>query len=290
MRNASATQPQDCEKYAPWLAFAAVTMDAVATATTIVREVRVMCAAPGLHPARWPYSVTGVMRHRLGTLILVIGLGVLAWSATVYIWKDPFTTAYTAYEQRRLETKLDRQFEQWTPSPKPTKPVKPQKNNISPPAMADVHREARRYRLASDEGDAVARLEVPRLDLNAVIVNGTSAGDLRRGPGRHLDTSMPGERGLVYVAGHRTTYGAPFSDIDKLRPGDSIFLELPYASLEYKVMSHRVVDDHDLSVLQSGGREELVLQACHPRFFASDRYLVYARPIRVTEKNAASSS
>ena len=218
------------------------------------------------------------MRHRLGTLILVIGLGVLAWSATVYLWKDPFTTAYTAYEQRRLETKLDRQFEQWTPGPKPTKPV----------TMADVRREARRYRLASDEGDAVARLEVPRLDLEAVIVNGTSSGDLRRGPGRHLETSMPGERGLVYVAGHRTTYGAPFSDIDKLRPGDSIFLELPYASLEYKVMSHRVVDDNDLSVLQSGGREELVLQACHPRFFASDRYLVYARPIRVTEKNAAS--
>jgi len=220
------------------------------------------------------------MRHRLGTLILVVGLGVLAWSAAVYFWKDPFTTAYTAYEQRQLETKLDRQFEQWTPSPKPTKPV----------TMADVRREARRYRLASDEGDAVARLEVPRLDLEAVIVNGTSSGDLRRGPGRHLETSMPGERGLVYVAGHRTTYGAPFSDIDKLRPGDSIFLELPYASLEYKVMSHRVVDDNDLSVLQSGGREELVLQACHPRFFASDRYLVYARPIRVTERKAASSS
>ena len=220
------------------------------------------------------------MRHRLGTLILVVGLGVLAWSAAVYFWKDPFTTAYTAYEQRRLETKLDRQFAQGTPSPTPTKPVR----------MADVRREARRYRLASDEGDAVARLEVPRLDLEAVIVNGTSSGDLRRGPGRHLETSMPGERGLVYVAGHRTTYGAPFSDIDKLRRGDSIFLELPYASLEYKVMSHRVVDDNDLSVLQSEGREELVLQACHPRFFASDRYLVYARPIRVTEKNAASSS
>jgi len=224
------------------------------------------------------------MRHRLGTLILVIGLGVLAWSATVYLWKDPFTTAYTAYEQRRLETKLDQQFEQWSPSPKPVR------DGVSRPPKADVRREARRYRLASEEGDAVARLEIPRLDLDAVVVNGTSSGDLRRGPGRHLETSMPGERGLVYVAGHRTTYGAPFSDIDKLRPGDSIFLELPYASLEYKVMSHRVVDDNDLSVLQSGGREELVLQACHPRFFASDRYLVYARPIRVTEKNAASSS
>lgn len=284
MRNASATQPQDCEKYAPSLAFAAVTMDAVAVATTRVRIVRVMNAAAGLHPARWPYSVIGVMRHRLGTLIFVIGLGVLAWSVTVYLWKDPFTTAYTAYEQRRLETKLDQQFERWTPSPKPAK------SGVSQPPNADVRFEARRYRLASEEGDPVARLEIPRLDLDAVIVNGTSSGDLRRGPGRHLETSMPGEGRLVYVAGHRTTYGAPFSAIDKLRPGDAIFLELPYASLEYLVVSHRVVDDNDLSVLESRDREELVLQACHPRFFASDRYLVYARTIRVTERNAATSN
>ena len=94
---------------------------------------------------------------------------------------------------------------------------------------------------------------------------------------------MPGERELVYIAGHRTTYGAPFSDIDKLGNGDSISVELPYGSVEYEVTDHRVVDDNDLSVLTSHGREELVLQACHPRFFASQRYLVYARPIAVEQ-------
>ena len=57
------------------------------------------------------------MRHRLGTFLLVIGIGVLAWAATVYLWKDPFTTAYTAYEQRRLESKLDEQFASWKPAP-----------------------------------------------------------------------------------------------------------------------------------------------------------------------------
>ena len=59
------------------------------------------------------------MRHRLGTFLLVIGIGVLAWAATVYLWKDPFTTAYTAYEQRRLESNLDQQFETWKPAPEP---------------------------------------------------------------------------------------------------------------------------------------------------------------------------
>jgi sortase A len=217
------------------------------------------------------------MGHRVGTVILVIGLGVLAWSATVYLWKDPFTTAYTAYEQRRLETKLDETFEAWDARSKPAR-------RVSRPPKADVRREARQYRMTSDEGDAFARLEVPRLGLDAVVVNGTSSGDLRRGPGRHLETSMPGEGRLVYIAGHRTTYGAPFSDIDKLRRGDAIRLELPYASMEYRVTGHRIVDDNDRSVLDTRGREELVLQACHPRFFANERYLVYARPVRVTEK------
>ena len=223
------------------------------------------------------------MGHRLGTFLLVIGIGVLAWAATVYLWKDPFTTAYTAYEQRRLASNLDSAFESWEPAPKP-KPVsrpaptpKPQHDNVS--------REAKRFRLESDDGDAIARLKVPRLDLSVVVVNGTSTSDLRRGPGRHEDSFLPGEGELVYVAGHRTTYGAPFSAINELEPGDTITVELPYGTVEYRVTRHRIVDDNDLSVLESRGREELVLQACHPRFFASQRYLVYARPVSVEARS-----
>ncbi len=220
------------------------------------------------------------MRHRLGTVLLVIGVGVLAWAATVYLWKDPFTTAYTAYEQRRLESNLDRQFETWRPVREPvSRPTKPK-----PRTYDDVSREAKRFRLEADGGDAIGRLRVPRLGLSVVVVNGTSSGDLRRGPGRHLDTFMPGEGELVYVAGHRTTYGAPFSDLDRLQPGDTISLELPYGSVEYRVTTQRIVDDNDLSVLESRGSEELVLQACHPRFFASQRLLVYARPVSVSER------
>ena len=224
------------------------------------------------------------MTHRLGTLLLVVGLGVLAWAATVYLWKDPFTTAYTAYEQRRLEASLDRQFSSWNAQPRPTKPTRQAPTPTPARRRDDVRPEARRYRLSSDEGDAIAKLDVPRLDLDAVVVNGTSSADLRKGPGRHMETFMPGERELVYIAGHRTTYGAPLGDIDRLRAGDRIFLELPYASFEYRVTGHRIVDDNDLSVLESHGREELVLQACHPRFFASERYLVYAQPVAVTAR------
>lgn len=231
------------------------------------------------------------MRRHVGSFLLVIGIGVLAWTATVYLWKDPFTTAYTAYEQRRLESNLDEQFERWEqmrePVSRPSKPTKPDKPTkpAAPVRHDDLSREAQRFRLASSEGDAIARLLVPRLDVDLVVVNGTSAGDLRRGPGRHEDTYMPGEGKLVYVAGHRTTYGAPFSHIEALDPGDEITLELPYGTVEYRVTSHRIVDDNDLSVLESRDREELVLQACHPRFFASQRYLIYARPVSTSRRS-----
>jgi sortase A len=219
-----------------------------------------------------------VIRH-ISTLIIVAGLGLLAWTGTVYVWKDPFTTLYTAYEQRQLESSLEKTFEEWrsaTPreqEPRPTKGFKAKPVN--------VRREARAYRTSLDEGDGFARLEVPRLGLDVVAVNGTGVSDLRRGPGRHLDTFMPGEGELVYIAGHRTTFGAPFSHIDKLKRGDRISVELPYATIVYEVTADRIVDQYELSVLKSRGREELVLQACHPRFFSSQRYLVYARPVQV---------
>jgi len=219
------------------------------------------------------------MLHRLGTLLLVIGVGVLVWAGTVYFWKDPFTTAYTAYEQRQLASNLDEQFATWKPAPKKVREPTAHKSVI-----ANVEAEARRYRLASHDGDAIARIRVPRLGINMVVVNGTEVADLRRGPGRHLKSFMPGEHKLVYIAGHRTTYLAPFSHIDELRPGDKIYLELPYASFVYRVTGHRIVDDNDLSVLEAHGHEELVLQACHPRFFASHRYLAYAQPVSVTPR------
>ncbi|HVR12301.1 MAG TPA: class D sortase [Gaiellaceae bacterium] len=221
------------------------------------------------------------MRHRIGTFLLVVGFGVLAWAATVYLWKDPFTTAYTAYEQRKLESSLDRRFETWKPARHPASHATAQPK----PKIDDVRSEARRFRLESHEGDAIAKLKIPRIHLDAVVVNGTGTADLRRGPGRHLETYMPGERQLVYIAGHRTTYGAPFGDIDKIRPGDLITASLPYATVTYRVTGHRIVDDNDLSVLKTHHREQLVLQACHPRFFASERYLVYATPISVKRRD-----
>jgi sortase A len=115
-----------------------------------------------------------------------------------------------------------------------------------------------------------------------VMVNGTSSGTLKTGPGRDPRTYMPGEGELVYVAGHRTTYGAPFAHIDRLEPGDRVVLRMPYATAVYRVTSHVIVPADDVARLKSAGKELVALQACHPRFSASQRYIVYARPVSIT--------
>ena len=153
---------------------------------------------------------------------------------------------------------------------------------------AQIAREARRYRATVHRGQAIGRILVPRLHLAMVLVNGTDPESLKRGPGREPSTFMPGAGQLVYVAGHRTTYLAPFSHIDSLRSGDVVTLQVPYGTFVYNVRSHRVVAASDLAVLRSHNREVVILQACHPRFFASHRYLVYAYPVRVFPTNGKS--
>ena len=227
-----------------------------------------------------------------GTLMIIAGLGCLAWVVTVWQWQDPLTAATHALDQRRLENTFEERLEDFdsrrptTPEQHPAEGEEPEVLVAPSPSPAELRRairaEARAWRKASGRGDPIARLRLPTLDVNEIVVNGTDSGTLKEGPGRYLDSAMPGENELVYIAGHRTTYGAPFSRIDRLDRGDPVLVELPYGSFRYRVTGHRIVDDNDLSVLESEGFEQLALQACHPRFFASQRYIAYAELVSVT--------
>jgi sortase A len=122
-----------------------------------------------------------------------------------------------------------------------------------------------------------------------VMVYGTDSETLKRGPGLDQRTSFPGQGRLIYIAGHRTTYAAPFSDIDRLRSGDAITLEMPYGTFTYRVTRSIVVPSTRISVLRSRGREEVALQACHPRFFASHRWITYGRLVETSAPHASGS-
>ena len=207
----------------------------------------------------------------LGTLMIAGGIALLAWAFVVWRWEDPFTGAVTWYEQRRLADAYEERVRE------------PDARRLAAVRPSELPGAARRYRLELGRGDVVGKLRVPRIGLEAYVVNGTDHDTLKKGPGRYPFSFMPGERRLVYIAGHRTTYGAPFSRIDRLAAGDRIALEVPYATFEYRVTRHRIVASTATEVLRSERREELVLQACHPRFFASERYLVYAVPVRILQ-------
>ena len=208
----------------------------------------------------------------LGTLLVLGGIALLGWSFVVWKWEDPFTALYTAYEQRQLDSRLEALAREWTA---------PAVRAADPPrtTVARARAEATRFRRQAVQGSPIGRLRVPRLGVDMVLLEGTDSGSLKKGPGRDPRTFMPGEGKLVYIAGHRTTYSAPLARIDALRNGDRVTVKMPYGTFVYVVSRHRIVDDEDLSVLATGPGEEIALQACHPRFFASQRYIVWARPV-----------
>lgn len=210
----------------------------------------------------------------VGTLSVVVGIGLLAWSFTVWRWQDPVTAIYTELEQRNLSRGYDEFAAGYAATPaSETAEPEPEPRTL-PEAAAE-------YREALDRGDPVGRLHIPRLGLTTMIVEGTDDDTLRSGPGRYRDLAVPGQGELVYVAGHRTTYSAPFARIDELRPGDAVIVDVPYGRFEYRITGHTIVRETDVSVLESQGEEQLALQACHPRFFASHRYIAYAEPVSV---------
>jgi sortase A len=222
-----------------------------------------------------------------GALLMVAGAVSVVWALVVWRWQDPFTAVYTAYEQHELSSRYDKRLATYRPPPVGARPAQ---TRVAPhrAALAAEQREidaaAWAYGKALGPGGPLGRIKVPRLGLNAVLVTGTDRDSLTKGPGWDTRTFLPGQGQLVYIAGHRTTYSAPFAHIDALRAGDLVTIEVPYGTFTYVIRSHTIVPADDLAVLRSHDREVVALQACHPRFFATHRYIGYAVPARVVPR------
>ena len=126
-------------------------------------------------------------------------------------------------------------------------------------------------------GGAVARIVIPRMDLDEIVVNGTTTADLIRGPGLYNGAALPWQpHGKVSIAGHRTTYGAPFWDLDKMREGDPIILETEHGTFEYTVTGSKIVPPTAFQVADQTDDPTLILTTCNPRFSAAQRLVVFA--------------
>ena len=216
------------------------------------------------------------MRRLLGTALVIAGALVLADVAVTMAWQEPLSALRAGRAQHRLAAEL-RSVHFAAP--------------VGAAARAAAHARlaaaARRFARTRGDGDPVAELPIARIGLRAIVVRGTDAADLREGPGLLDATPLPGEHGTMAIAGHRTTYGAPFRHLDALRPGDTIALRLPYGSFRYAVEGTRIVDPGDLSVLHRVHHDRLVLSACHPLFSAARRIVVLARLVGVGQSASA---
>jgi sortase A len=138
---------------------------------------------------------------------------------------------------------------------------------------------------APPEGDAVARIGIPKIGIDKYVVEGVNVDDLRKGPGHYPTTQMPGHEGNSAIAGHRTTYGAPFGDLDQLEVGDDIRVVTVQGNFHYKVTEQKVVDPSEVSVLDPSldparpGHQlaTLTLTTCNPKYSAAQRLIVKAQ-------------
>ncbi|MGA2522411.1 MAG: class E sortase [Acidimicrobiales bacterium] len=126
-------------------------------------------------------------------------------------------------------------------------------------------------------GAPLGLISIPRLGMsNTVIVEGTGENQLQQGPGHYVGTPLPGEAGNVGIAGHRTTYGAPFYDLNELQPGDQITIQTAQGLFDYQVATSHVVSPADTAVLEASTVPELTLTTCNPRYSAATRLVVVA--------------
>jgi sortase A len=191
------------------------------------------------HPVR-------VIVRFVASVMMVSGVLLISDAVITLAWQEPVS----AYLAERQQIKLEKAL-------------------IDPPKRV--------VRKEPLPGDALGKLEIPAIDSSEYVVEGTDSENLRKGPGHYPDTPLPGQRGTVAIAGHRTTFGAPFRNLDKVEKGDRIVMELPYGTFIYRVERTQIVDDSALWVTKRVGFNRLVLTACHPLYSAAQRIVAFAR-------------
>ncbi len=193
--------------------------------------------------------VGGLLRGRRWARRLMTGASGLMLLAAVGVLGYPF---YTNLYQGRVQSGLEEQL-------------------VAP----ELEQAYRSDSLA--EGDSLTRLMIPSLDVDVVVVEGTTASALRAGAGHYPDTPLPCQSGNVAIAGHRTTYGRPFHNLDLMKPGDTIILETPVGTCTYSVNKDPfVVAPTDFGVLDPTPSGTLTLTTCHPKNSAAQRLIVQA--------------
>jgi sortase A len=209
----------------------------------------------------------------LSSVLIATGVLLVLDAALTVLWQEPVTAIYGKVRQGELGGDLDKLNK--APLTDAERGVLRQLRS-NQQRIAFLARSMRRH---VEDGQAIGRLKIPHIHANYVMVEGTDAAPLRKGPGHYPDTPFPGMPGTVGVAGHRTTYLAPFNKLDKLSKGDEVRLEMPYATVTYRVERKQIVKPTAVWVTRRVGYDQLVMTACHPKYSAAKRIVVFARQV-----------
>jgi sortase A len=213
-------------------------------------------------------------RHFLrgvSTVLIVAGVLMLADAGLTLAWQEPVTALLAKLRQNELRKDL-RKLEAAGPTAVERRALGHLKTDRQRIAFL-----ARSLRRRLKPGDAAGRIRIRKIHASFVVVKGTDAASLRKGPGFYDDAPFPGARGTAAIAGHRTTYLAPFRHIDRLSSGDDIEIDMPYATFHYRVERRRIVSPTSVWVIKRVRYDRLVLSACHPLYSAAKRIVVFAR-------------
>ena len=211
----------------------------------------------------------------LSVALITAGVVILADVAATLLWQEPASSLYAAVEQHDASASLN-ELEQEFPSPADRRAAR---RVPGPPGKVRILAALLAQRV--DDGQAIGRVVIPSIDLDMVVVQGTGTADLAKGPGHYSSTPFPGQPGTTAIAGHRTTYLAPFRHLDSLDRSDRVEVEMPYATLVYRVERTKVVQPTDVGILHRASYQRLVLTACHPLYSASERIAAFARLDRI---------
>ena len=217
----------------------------------------------------------------LSTVLILSGVLLLVDAGLTVAWQEPVSAIYARITQDRLGGDLeDLERAQLSPLERRALDRLPTESR----RMAFLARSLKR-RLR--EGAAAGRIRIPQIGASFVVVDGTSPDSLRKGPGLFPENPWPGAKGTTAIAGHRTTYAAPFRRLDKLRRGNTIVVTMPYGRFTYEVERTRIVRPNALWVLDRVRYDRLVLSACHPLYSAAKRIIVFARLVKTEPKGRA---
>lgn len=228
--------------------------------------------------------------RRLGTILIVVGVLTMVYAGVILAWGDPFTALYADWRQQGLSSTLNTEIDNWpvTPAVSALKRAEAQGQasaRARTTGLGILRNDARVFAHRIHGGQPFGRLKIGRIGLSVVVVQGTNwLHDLSQGPGHYTQTAFPGKGTTVAIAGHRTTFGAWFRNINDIRDGDWITLQMPYATFHYRVQYHQVVPNNDWKIIRPQGYERLVLSACHPLYSSSHRWIVYAQAKSATLK------